>query len=209
MKADAFSIAALFVRGDGYYAVRDVCFLYDGSEGRDARDYAGPQPVVAHPPCQRWGNYAEKNGRIGQDDGCFEAARNAVRKYGGVLEHPAGSKAFGLFGLPIPKAGQGWSKPDKFGGRSCLVWQGTYGHRAPKPTWLYAVGIDFKELNWAKPPKRDLSHLDEKARKRAIKTGICQRLSKRQRELTPPEFGEMLIGLALSAKTTQQVGEEK
>jgi hypothetical protein len=205
MKMDAYSVAALFVRGDGYYSVRDVVQLW--TEDKDARKYTGNAPVVAHPPCQRWGAYAEKNGMVGQDGGCFESARNNVRRCGGVLEHPAGSKAFALFGLPIPKRGQGWTAPDKFGGRSCWVYQGNYGHRAPKATWLYAVGIDFRELDWSTPKPRDLSHLPEKERKRAIKTGICQRLSKRQRELTPPAFGELLIELAFSASDDKQ-GDE-
>lgn len=187
------TVAALFVEAKGPYA--DQAGVEAWHETWDARKYCGPFPVVAHPPCERWGRYAEKYGRIGQDDGCFEAALKAVRKYGGVLEHPQASMAFTLFKLPIPPA-KGWSKPDKFGGRSCCVYQGHYGHRAPKPTWLYAVLKSYPELIWGRTPPRDLSHLDEKARKRAIKTGICQRLSRRQRMITPEPFRDLLLYMA-------------
>ena len=48
-------IAALYVETDGaYYGLPDV---EPWDEARDARQYAGPWPVVAHPPCQRWGRY--------------------------------------------------------------------------------------------------------------------------------------------------------
>ena len=48
-------IAALYVMRDGcYYGMPDVD---PWDEERDARLYAGPYAVVAHPPCERWGRY--------------------------------------------------------------------------------------------------------------------------------------------------------
>ena len=48
-------VAALFVERDGaYYGLPNVD-PWDAE--RDARTYAGPFPVVAHPPCERWGKY--------------------------------------------------------------------------------------------------------------------------------------------------------
>lgn len=186
-------IAALFVAERGPYTGLQNVDAW--TQERDARKYSGPYPVIAHSPCERWGKFAKIYGQIGQDDGCFESALNAVRKYGGLLEHPEGSLAFTLFALPIPKQSGGWTKPDKFGGRSCCVFQGHYGHRAPKPTWLYAKLKHYPDLIWGKTPPRDLSHLDAAARKRAIKTGICQRLSKRQRIITPIVFRDVLISM--------------
>jgi hypothetical protein len=65
---------------------------------RDARLYPGPYPVVFHSPCQRWGKlwagqplWIKRTGERkakGDDGGCFAAALAAVRKWGGVLEHP-------------------------------------------------------------------------------------------------------------------------
>ena len=74
-------VAALYVDAAGSY--RDLAGVEPWDIGRDARRYAGPHPVVAHPPCQRWGNfYAEsplaiRQGRrkiLGDDGGCFESA---------------------------------------------------------------------------------------------------------------------------------------
>lgn len=186
-------IAALFVETKGPYS--DLPNVDPWDEARDARKYKGPHKVIAHPPCERWGKFARKWGRVAQDDGCFEAAVKAVQNFGGILEHPEGSMAFGLFSLPKPPA-RGWSDADKFGGRSCLIYQGKYGHRAPKPTWLYAkIAYYPATLRWGPTPQRDLSHLPEAERKRAIKTGICQRLSRKQRKVTPIEFRDLLIKL--------------
>ena len=107
--------AALFVQPDGCYA--GLPYVDAWPEHRDARKYTGPLPVVAHPPCQLWGamanvNFARWGGehnRPGNDAGCFAAALESVRKFGGVLEHPAKSKAFAAHGLPAPNGG-GWQR---------------------------------------------------------------------------------------------------
>lgn len=146
------TVAALFVAEDGPYA-SDSRFDAWGVS-RDARTYRGPLPVVAHPPCERWGRMAKGSPRaqiyeMGDDGGCFESALDDVRQFGGVLEHPQGSHAFGWFGLPIP-SGRGWTPPDPWGGRSTYIDQGTYGHPAKKPTWLYAVLPVFPRLDWTR-----------------------------------------------------------
>jgi hypothetical protein len=101
------TVAALYIETGGcYYGLKDVD---PWDQARDTRLYAGPWPVVAHPPCNRWSLMAQCRGlRDGQDDGCFEAALEAVRTFGGVLEHPAHSLAWERFGLPLPCNG-GWS----------------------------------------------------------------------------------------------------
>lgn len=50
-------IAALYVETDGPYFGLDGVDPWDIR--RDARLYTGPHPVVAHPPCARWGRYAK------------------------------------------------------------------------------------------------------------------------------------------------------
>ena len=49
------TVAALYVEPDGAYIGLPGVDPWD--ERRDARTYAGPHPVVAHPPCQRWGRF--------------------------------------------------------------------------------------------------------------------------------------------------------
>lgn len=196
-------IAALYVEKNGPYMGVPGVDPWDAA--RDARLYAGPHPVIAHPPCERWGRYwsggpsATVRRTLGDDAGCFEAALAAVRKWGGVLEHPEASHAFKRFGLPIPKWGGGWTDPDLFGGSSCCVSQGHYGHRARKMTWLYAVRAPLPELIWGPAigmTRLDLGYHSAEERRRAIRTGVCQRLSKRQRLLTPEPFRELLLGIA-------------
>ena len=79
-----------------------------------------------------------------------EAALAAVRRYGGILEHPAASAAWEAFGLATPPRAGGWINADWEGGWTCCVDQGKYGHRAQKATWLYAVGVPLPSLEWGK-----------------------------------------------------------
>ena len=193
-------VAALFVMASGPYSKVAGVDLWDVK--RDARLYAGPFPVVAHPPCERWGRYwsggpSARARRIkGDDGGCFMAALAAVRKWGGVLEHPAASSAWRVFGLCAPPRAGGWVNADFEGGWTCCVDQEHYGHRAQKATWLYACGVPLPQLIWGKGSSRIL--LDDgfhsaEERRRMRKTGVCQRLSKRQRTETPEAFRDLLL----------------
>lgn len=147
-------IAALFVADDGHYIGIEGVDAW--TQDRDARKYAGPWPVVAHPPCARWGRYwfggpsCKVRKPLGSDQGCFASALMSVRNFGGVIEHPAHSSAWEHFNLPVPSSSGGWTAPDRFGGSSCHVEQGHYGHRARKATWLYFVpkGSALPELIW-------------------------------------------------------------
>ncbi len=151
-------IAALYVETNGAYYGLDGVDPWD--EARDARKYAGPHPVVAHPPCQRWGRMKNggpslPGGRIPHhDEGCFAAALTAVRNFGGVLEHIKDSAAWDYFGLMKPPTSGGWVMADSFGGWTCCVEQGHYGHLSRKATWLYAVGCDLPSLTWGKSPQK-------------------------------------------------------
>lgn len=82
-------VAALFVETGGCYFGLPNVDPWD--EPRDARCYAGPYPVVAHPPCDRWHQLSAVNNKrwgyaINEDGGCFAAALAAIRRWGGVLE---------------------------------------------------------------------------------------------------------------------------
>ena len=149
-------VAALYVQKNGIYFGREDVDPWD--EGRDARKYRGPHPVVAHPPCQRWGAYAKGGpsapgtAMLGDDGGCFAHALWVVRTFGGVIEHPAKSGAWAWFGITRP-ATQGWVRADAMGGWTCRVDQGCWGHPAVKATWLYMVGAP-PSLSWARDRRR-------------------------------------------------------
>lgn len=201
-------IAALYVETDGCYFGLPGVDPWD--EARDARAYAGPWPVVAHPPCKRWGKFWHGSTakphqfKLGADKGTFAAALTAVRNFGGVLEHPADSRAWEYFGLTPPKRGAGWSKADNFGGSTCYVEQGHYGHFALKKTWLYACGVDLPELNWTEGEQRlhptALARYGyEKARRIGMVAMVGGKDKERIRDATPIEFRDVLLAIAGSA----------
>lgn len=198
-------ITALFVETNGVYFNDPRIDPWDVQ--RDAKKYRGKNKVIAHPPCQRWGRYwgggpmhHGKSTQLikGDDDGCFAFALWAVRTYGGVIEHPEASHAWSWFGLNKPRFGGGWIVADSFGGQTCCISQGHYGHKGQKMTWLYGVNIKAPELRWGKCPGKQLMedgfHSKEE-RARLVKTGICHRMSAKQRQATPKKFKELLIEL--------------
>lgn len=208
-------LAALFVqRGGAYFGIDNVD---PWAEERDARNYQGPHPVVAHPPCQRWGKlwagqplWIKRTGerkKKGDDGGCFAAALNSVREYGGVLEHPMNSHAWAHFGLTKPPRLGGWVKADDYGGWTCCVEQGQYGHYAPKPTWLYAVGCELPELRWGKYEVKDEDFpawaMEKHGREWCRRSGLLAfkggGKDSTARIHTPPEFRRLLLEIAATA----------
>lgn len=207
--ADSFRrVAALYVDPRGPYPKMPGVDCWD--ETRDARKYDGPHPVVAHPPCERWGRYwgggpmlhgTSRQKIKGDDGGCFASALAAVRRFGGVLEHPEASHAWTAHGIAKPPKSGGWI--ESAGGWTCCVEQGHYGHRARKATWLFCSHVVPTDLIWGKAPNRmkieDGFH-SKAERDRLRRTGICQRLSHFQRLATPPLFAEWLVSLARSVR---------
>jgi hypothetical protein len=184
-------IAALYVQANGCYAgLPDVdpwCI------DRDARRYAGPWPVVAHPPCDRWHQLSAVNHkrwgyRINEDGGCFASALAAVRRWGGVLEHPAETRAFRFHGIPEPTS-RGWQLT-LAGDWVCEVDQAAYGHRARKRTWLIYSGSALPpEIDW-RPAKgsHQIGNFDQK----------LPQLPVAERAATPIPFRDLLLGMARS-----------
>jgi hypothetical protein len=200
-------IAALFIANPGCYIGLPDVDPWD--KARDARRYDCSYPVVAHPPCERWGRYwggAPKTWprlKLGDDDGCFAAALAHVRRCGGVLEHPEGSHAWRHFELNPPPRSGGWVVADWQGGWTCCVEQGYFGHLARKATWLYAYNVELPTLPWGKAPgdfiRLEDSYHSKEERARSVKTGACQRLSHKLRAATPEPFRDLLLSIARSA----------
>lgn len=205
-------IAALFVhKGGVYYGIPEID---PWDVERDARFYDGPHPVIAHPPCQRWGSYwhggpnSEKFPRLrqilGDDQGCFAAALSIVREVGGIIEHPRESRAWKHHGINHPPVSGGWVAADEYGGWTCCVEQGHYGHRARKSTWLYLYGIDpllLPDLKWGSSGKRlklDDGYHSSEHRRLAKLNGTHNpgpRLTHKERIATPIVFRDLLIDM--------------
>jgi hypothetical protein len=209
------TVAALFVATDGCYFDLDGVDPWD--QRRDARLYDDYMPVVAHPPCERWGRYwsgghsAKVRRVLGDDDGCFASALASVRRCGGVLEHPEGSHAFAAHGLHRPSWRKGW-EPAGDGGRVCCVAQGNYGHRARKLTWLYAFGVaELPWLLWEIPaPRSRLDYGFHSAEERRERRGEvaprvnATRLTATENLATPAPFRDMLLDIARRVRPSVQ-----
>ena len=196
-------VAALYVEKGGCYFGLEGVDPWD--EERDARNYAGPWSVVAHPPCGRWTNLARVNfKRYGgahnlpaNDGGCFAHALACVRTFGGVLEHPAESRAWEAFALSKPIT-EGWCQGGAPREWVCEVWQSAYGHRARKRTWLYYVGPKPPELNWTREPGTHQCGWFDRNK---------PTLSKKESAATPPAFRDALLAMARRNPPATEEGE--
>jgi hypothetical protein len=212
------NVAALFVETGGCYFGLPGVDPWDIA--RDARLYRGTAPVVAHPPCQRWGRFWHGSTRkphqfkLGDDGGCFISALTSVKLWGGVIEHPAGSHAWRAHNIPHPVPGQGWrfigALSRDMAAHTCEVEQGHYGHFSRKKTWLYACvprTQTLPDLNWEKGeqrihPRALELHGYEKARRIGMVAMVGGKRKTEIRNATPLPFRDLLIEIARSVYAT-------
>lgn len=185
----ATSIAVLFARTDSHYKALPDCDVFDIE--RDARKWPGGMPVVAHPPCRAWGRLRRfAKPRKGERLLATWSVRQ-VRKWGGVLEHPASSRLWPKAGLPAP------GQRDKYGGWTLPIVQQWWGHRAEKKTLLYIVGIEPWELPALPLVLGEASHVVQTRKRHDYRPHI----TKAEREHTPPLLACWLVEVAKRCKS--------
>jgi hypothetical protein len=189
-------IAVLFARSDSNYKKIPGCDVYDID--RDARNFNGGCPVVAHPPCRSWGQFAMFAKPRPDERALATWAVDRIRENGGVLEHPVNSKLWPEYGLPDP------GSRDSFGGWTLPVNQHWWGHRAEKATRLYIVGCDPCDIP-AMPFRMDApTHVIGDVGRASNGTKRPE-VSKAEREHTPPDFAEWLVDLASRCSVLERV----
>jgi hypothetical protein len=123
-------------------------------------------------------------------------AVSQVRRWGGVLEHPASSSLWVAAGLPRPgcfDSHRGWTY-------ACS--QFWWGHRARKDTWLYIVGVSPGELPCVPFTLGDATHViaqsprSDGSRRRKGDADYRPEVSRAEREHTPPLFASWLVEVA-------------
>jgi hypothetical protein len=195
-----------FAKSDGFKTPQELtewfCFsysIYKAMPGldvwdadRDALNYQGPYPIIAHPPCRRWGCLRMNAKHTPEEKALGPWAVEQVRKWGGVLEHPRASTLWSHCGLPGPGRAT-----DEFGGFSIDVEQHWWGHRARKRTWLYICGcrpadVPSFPIRFSHPP-RVITNIHGL---RAGMPGYRPEVTKAEREATPPAFASWLVELA-------------
>lgn len=162
-----------------YHTLEDVD-VYDSK--RDARTFTGGVPVVTHPPCRAWSAYCAHQAKPepGEKDlglWCCEQ----LKRWGGVLEHPAHSRLFEAAGLPEPLSFQGdlWT---------AAVKQSWWGDSRTKSTWLCfsKVRPDDVEIPFVLGyPQHDRK--------------VWNTMSKGKRAATPPSMAQWLVNIAKTA----------
>jgi hypothetical protein len=190
-------VAALYVDCPGiYYEFSNVD---PWNEINNAKNYHGPYPVIAHPPCGPWG--ALKWNSYLDDKSTGPRAVEQVRTFGGILEHPARSSLFNYCNLPKPNDGY-----DKYGGYTIQVDQLWWGHPLQKRTWLYIVGIskvlssNFRYIDFEEKVTHVFGHGSGKLGRIKRRTSELRELPDNQRAKTPPRLAKWLIELARIAK---------
>lgn len=163
------NVPVLFTRANSPYLSLG-CDCYDIK--RDALTWQGGLPGIFHPPCRSWGQLSHfAKPRPGERELAIWAMR-MVRTFGGVLEHPINSKLWAESNC------LGWGLRDQYGGVLVPCAQSSFGHRAPKFTGLYMVGVDVPNI-----PEP------------GCHTTTVEQMGKAEREATPPPLARFLVDL--------------
>ena len=177
-------VTVLFAHKDSVYRQIDGCDVWD--EQRDARNWPGGTPVVAHPPCRMWGRLRRFARGNAEEMKLALLAVEMVRKFGGVLEHTYKSTLWEAASLPFP------SRRDQWGGYTIAFPQWWLGHRAEKNSWFYIVGCEPDDLP-AVPLRLGEPEFVVQSRKRS---GYRKHIPRRERHLTPSPMAAWLVEVA-------------
>lgn len=185
-------VAVLFARADSVYKTLQGADVWDMQ--RDARRWPGGAPVVAHPPCRAWGRLQHFAKPRDDERELGVWAVEQVRRFGGVLEHPAFSHLWLHCAMPAPGA------RDEFGGWTLPILQSWWGHRAEKATWLYIVGCEPADLP-AIPLRLGRAErcVSSASGLRKGMPGWRPHIRKDEREHTPPDLARWLLDVARRA----------
>jgi hypothetical protein len=186
METKKIPVAVLFARKDSIYKQLGV-EVYDIE--RDALSFEGGIPVICHPPCRAWGRLRHfAKPRVDEKELGLWAV-DQVRKWGGCLEHPSGSRLWEEKNMPTGNA------IDEFGGYTLDVDQFWWGHRAKKRTWLYIVGVE-KQFLPEYPIRFDaVTHRIGGMRLKGDRKPLPE-VTKKEREATPANLAQWLIKVA-------------
>lgn len=197
--ASCSPVAVLYARADSNYKAMENVDVWDAE--RDARNWPGGCPVVAHPPCRAWSALAHlAKPRPDEKDLARHAVR-MVREWGGVLEHPTSSRLWPDQGLPEP------GEYDQWGGYTLIMPQWWFGHRADKPTRFYIVGCPIRLLPEV-PLVLGVAPCVVTTSKRKCKTPPSEwreRLGTREKEATPPKMADWLVSVARICRANDQI----
>jgi len=166
----AVTVPVLFTRSSGSPYVALGCDCYDAK--RDALTFEGGRSAIYHPPCRAWGQLAHMSKPRAGERGLDLWAMHMVRRFGGVLEHPINSRLWFESGCI------GWGLRDSFGGVLVPCAQSAFGHRAPKHTGLYMVGLRVPAIPVPGVPSTTVENM-----------------GRAERERTPPALAAFLVDL--------------
>ena len=180
------NVSALFVRKDSVYKKLGVD---SWDKERNALEWPGGNPIIAHPPCRAWGQLSHMaNPEPGEKELAFFSI-DMIRKFGGVLEHPRASKLWPDH-LPLP------GEVDDYGGYSICVDQFWWGHKAKKNTLLYIVGCSKSRLPSIPMSFDAVEYTVSSKIKKKSGRRIKKEIPKSDREKTPIDLAKWLIDVA-------------
>lgn len=179
----AVAVSALFVRKDSIYKRLGID-CWDAE--RNAINWPGGNPIIAHPPCRAWGQLAHFAKPVEGEKELAIWAIEQIRKWGGILEHPRASKLWKDLNLPTGR------ERDEYGGFSISVDQNWWGHKARKRTLLYICGCNPGDIPAHPLTFAPYTHVVSSTRDRYK----LPEISKKEREATPIDFAKWLIEVA-------------
>lgn len=188
------TVAVLFARKDSVYKTLPGCDVWDID--RDARNWTGGSPIVAHPPCRAWGRLAHMAKPRPDEKDLARWAVARIREFGGVLENPSASRLWQDQQLGTIAA------PDDFGGWTLPIHQHWFGHLAEKSTLLYIVGCSPAEIPDFPMVLGEAQFVVSTSGRRRDGTRSYRRpeIPKADREHTPVELAKWLVELARSCR---------